>query len=218
MNDVITAVETGKKVAFLTVNHGEEVLWLSREWFTERPFAEGQEIDLDEVRQWLLPRQYPEALNYAVSLLALRARSTGELRQKLLQRHYMEDTADMVIYKLEKERFVNDEQFAEDYARQLSQRKLGKRRILMELRQKGIDSRMAEDAAGQLDEEEAAEGAAQLAAKLLRKYARESDSRKAMQKLMSAMARRGYGYDESRRAVETAMEALRSEEDADALF
>lgn len=213
MNDVITAVETGKKGAFLTVNHGEEVLWLSREWFTERPFAEGQEIDLDEVRQWLLPRQYPEALNYAVSLLALRARSTGELRQKLLQRHYMEDTADMVIYKLEKEHFVNDEQFAEDYARQLSQRKLGKRRILMELRQKGIDSRMAEDAAGQLDEEEAAEGAAQLASKLLKKYARESDSRKAMQKLMAAMARRGYGYDESRQAVETAMEALRSEED-----
>ena len=213
MNDVITAVETGKKGAFLTVNHGEEVLWLSREWFTERPFAEGQEIDLDEVRQWLLPRQYPDALNYAVSLLALRARSTGELRQKLLQRHYMEDTADMVIYKLEKEHFVNDEQFAEDYARQLSQRKLGKRRILIELRQKGIDSRMAEDAAGQLDEEEAAEGAAQLASKLLKKYARESDSRKAMQKLMAAMARRGYGYDESRQAVETAMEALRSEED-----
>lgn len=213
MNDVITAVETGKKGAFLTVNHGEEVLWLSREWFTERPFAEGQEIDLDEVRQWLLPRQYPEALNYAVSLLALRARSTGELRQKLLQRHYMEDTADMVIYKLEKEHFVNDEQFAEDYARQLSRRKLGKRRILMELRQKGIDSRMAEDAAEQLDEEEAAEGAAQLASKLIKKYARESDSRKAMQKLMAAMARRGYGYDESRQAVETAMEALRSEED-----
>lgn len=213
MNDVITAVETVKKGAFLTVNHGEEVLWLSREWFTERSFAEGQEIDLDEVRQWLLPRQYPEALNYAVSLLALRARSTGELRQKLLQRHYMEDTADMVIYKLEKEHFVNDEQFAEDYARQLSQRKLGKRRILMELRQKGIDSRMAEDAAGQLDEEEAAEGAAQLASKLLKKYARESDSRKAMQKLIAAMARRGYGYDESRQAVETAMEALRSEED-----
>ena len=113
----------------------------------------------------------------------------------------------------EKEHFVNDEQFAEDYARQLSQRKLGKRRILMELRQKGIDSRMAEDAAGQLDEEETAEGAAQLASKLLKKYARESDSRKAMQKLMAAMARRGYGYDESRQAVETAMEALRSEED-----
>lgn len=217
MNDVITAIETGKKGAFLTINHGEEVLWLSREWFTERPFAEGQEIDLDEVHQWLLPRQYPEALNYAVSLLALRARSTGELRQKLLQRHYMEDTADMVIYKLEKERFVDDEGFAEDYALQLSQRRLGKRRILMELRRKGIDSRMAEEAADRLDEEESAKGAAQLAAKLLKKYAREPDPRKAMQKLMAAMARRGYGYDESRQAVETAMEMLRADND-DALL
>jgi len=213
VDDVITAIETGKRGAFLTINHGEEVLWLSRECWNERSFQENQEIDLDELHQWLLPRQYTEALNYAVSLLALRARSTGELRQKLLQRHYMEDTADMVIYKLEKEHFVNDEAFAEDYARQLSQRRLGKRRILIELRQKGIDSGMAEEAANQLDEEETAEGAAQLALKLLKKYARESDSRKAMQKLMAAMARRGYGYDESRHAVETAMDILHQQED-----
>ena len=137
-NDVVTAVETSKKGALVTVNHGQEVLYISRENWLERRFTEGDEIDLEELHQWLLPRQYPEALNYAVSLLALRSRSTGELRKKLLDRHYMDDTADMVIYKLEKERFVDDEAFARDYAAQLSRRKLGRKRILMELRHKGI--------------------------------------------------------------------------------
>ncbi|MBP3540307.1 MAG: regulatory protein RecX [Clostridia bacterium] len=211
-NDVVTAVETSKKGALVTVNHGQEVLYISRENWLERRFAEGDEIDLEELHQWLLPRQYPEALNYAVSLLALRGRSTGELRKKLLERHYMDDTADMVIYKLEKERFVDDEAFARDYAAQLSRRKLGKKRILMELRHKGIPQDMAEEAIAALDEEETADGAVELARKLLKKYSREEDARKAMQKLLAAMARRGYGFDEARQAVETAMASLEEEE------
>lgn len=211
-NDVVTAVEASKKGALVTVNHGQEVLYISRENWLERRFAEGDEIDLEELHQWLLPRQYPEALNYAVSLLALRGRSTGELRKKLLERHYMDDTADMVIYKLEKERFVDDEAFAQDYAAQLSRRKLGKKRILMELRHKGIPQDMAEEAIAALDEDETADGAVELARKLLKKYSREEDARKAMQKLLAAMARRGYGFDEARQAVETAMTSPEEEE------
>lgn len=209
--DVITDVSLSKKGALVTVNHGEEVLYISREYWQERSFAQGQETDLEEVRQWLLPRQYPEALNYAVSLLALRARSSGEIRQKLLARHYMEDTADMVLFRLEKERFVNDEAFARDYAAQLSRRRLGKNRILQELRQKGIPAAMAEEALGELDQEEAMEGAVQLAVKLMPKYAREADARKGMQKWMAAMLRRGYSFEESKAAIEEALAQAQDE-------
>ena len=45
-----------------------------------------------------------------------------------------------------------------------------------------------------------------LARKLLRRYERESDSRKAMQKLLMAMARRGYGFEEARAAAQRAIQ------------
>lgn len=212
-DDVVTSVETNRKGAFVTVNHGQEILYFSRDNWLEKSFSQGDEVDLEEIHQWLLPRQYPEALNYAVSLLALRGRSTGELRKKLLDRHYMEETADMVIYKLEKERFVDDEAFAKDMAMHLSRKRMGKRRIFMELRNKGLSQEMAESAIESLDGEEAMDAAAALARKLLEKYSDESDPRKGMQKLYSAMARRGYSFEESRQAVETSLDALHNEDD-----
>ena len=70
---------------------------------------------------------------------------------------------------------------------------------------KGIGQEMAEIALEELDEEESEDAAVALARKLLKRYSREADDRKGMQKLLMAMARRGYGYEESRRAVEQAL-------------
>ena len=77
---------------------------------------------------------------------------------------------------------------------------------MQELRQKGIPQEMAQRALDGLDRQETDEAAVALAAKLLKRYAREPDQRKAMSKLLAAMARRGYGYEESRCAVETALQ------------
>ena len=71
---------------------------------------------------------------------------------------------------------------------------------------KGIPQQMAQNALEELDEEESDEAAVALARKLLKRYSREADDRKAMQKLLMAMARRGYGYEESKQAVETALQ------------
>ena len=76
-DDLITAVERSKKGAVVTLN-GEEKIFVSRALLIEREFTEGQSLRRDELARWLLPRQYPEALNLAVSLLAQRAHSSGE--------------------------------------------------------------------------------------------------------------------------------------------
>ena len=117
----------------------------------------------------------------------------------------MEDTIEMVLYKLEKERLLDDEAFAREWAASRARSQVGKSRIRQELRMKGISAEMAEIALEELDEEESEDAAVALARKLLRRYSRETDERKAMQKLLMAMARRGYGYEESRNAVETAL-------------
>ena len=196
-----------KKRSFVLVMESGEKFWITRSQLHERePVVQGQELDTDELRQWLLPRQYPMALNDAVALLAQRAQASGEIAQKLRRRLYMEDTIEMVLYKLEKERLLDDEAFAREWAASRARSQVGRMRIRQELRMKGISPEMAEIALEELDEEESDTAAVALAKKLLKRYDREDDERKAMQKLLAAMARRGYGYEESRQAVEKALE------------
>jgi len=212
MLDVVKEISEKRHSAVIIMESGEQ-FWLTWTQLQEHePFKVGLEVDTDELRQWLLPRQYPMALNDAVALLAQRARASGEIRQKLRRKLYMEDTIEMVLYKLEKERLMDDEAFARDWAASRARCQIGRSRILRELRMKGISQEMAERALTELDEEEGDEAAVALAHKLLRRYSGEADERKGMQKLLAAMARRGYGYEDSRRAIETAIEMMEEEQ------
>ena len=211
MLEVVKEINKKRHSAVIVMESGE-TFWLTWTQLQEHePFAVGLEVDTDELRKWLLPRQYPMALNDAVALLAQRARASGEIRQKLRRKLYMEDTIEMVLYKLEKERLMDDEAFARDWAASRARCQIGRSRILRELRMKGITQEMAERALEELDEEEGDEAAVALACKLLRRYSGENDERKAMQKMLAAMARRGYGYEDSRSAIEAAIEQMEEE-------
>ena len=208
--DVVTAIErSGRHNVLVTIN--EEIqLMLSRDIWAERPLSEGEELDFAEFSQWLLPRQYPEALNKAVALLAQRARSGGEIRQKLERAHYLEDTIDMVLYKLEKERLLDDEAFAREFSASCARRQMGKSRIRMELVRKGLPRELIDRIMEELPQEEADDAAIRLAQKLLRRHNGE-DTRKEMQKVLAAMARRGYSYEDSKEAIEAALQMEENE-------
>lgn len=203
MDDIVTEVAREKHGALVTVNETER-LRFNREAWCERSVEVGEEIDLAELRKWLLPRQYPEALNAAVRLLAVRSRSEAEICRALRLRGYMDETIDMVSYQLERNELVNDEAFAREWAKARVHAGLGKNRILMELRQKGVDSAICESAVNELSEDERGESGKALAAKLLKRYGGD-DARDAIQKVMAGMSRRGYGYDEAKSAIEKAL-------------
>lgn len=212
MTDIIREIVEDKRGTLVTFEGGD-TFWFSRAlWREHATLRTGEEEDVEALAAWLLPRQYTEALHYAVSLLAVRARASGEIEKRLRERRYMDDTIEMVLYKLEKEQLLNDEAFAREWAASCARRQLGKSRIMQQLRQKGLDRELCERVLMELDEEESDEAATELAAKLLKRYMSEADERKAMSKLLAAMARRGYGYDQSRRAVEAAMARLIAEE------
>ncbi len=211
MNDVVAEVEESRRGAMVRFEGGER-LWFGRgAWLEHSPLRPGDVEDLDVLKQWLLPRQYPQALAGAVRLLAARARSTGEIRQKLEAYGYMDDTVDMVLYKLEKEGLLDDEAFACEWAATRARHQIGRGRILRELVHKGVSRDAAERAVDALDREEGDAAALALAQKLLHRYAGEPDAKKAMAKLMAAMARRGYDFESARRAVEQALEEAQGE-------
>ena len=216
MKDRVTGVIKEKGRVQVTVNE-ETFLWFSRAAFEEHPLKAGEEVALEELCEWLLLRQYPEALNRAVTFLASRARSRQEVEEKLKSRGYMERTRELVLYKLEKERFLNDEEFAGSWIKARLQRQLGKQRIFLELRQKGISREVAEQVWMSLENEEeiSEEPAVKLAVKLLNRVQKEPDPRKAMQKVMAAMGRRGFSYGEAKEAVQAALLEISSAEEED---
>ena len=87
-------------------------------WFTagdlkELGLTEGDPVDPEQLRQFTLLHQYPRGLNLAVAMLARRACSREEIRKKLDANHYHEEVTDLVLYKLEKEGFLEEDQLSQ---------------------------------------------------------------------------------------------------------
>lgn len=122
-------------------------MW-QKKWKPRDPDAEPPEIkDVAKARTRTMQR--------AVTLLAAKARSIGELRQRLLEKDWTnaEIVAD-VLNKLEEYKFVNDEKFAHDFAAsKLRQKPQGKRKLQQVLANKQLDKQTVETALEQVFEE-----------------------------------------------------------------
>lgn len=207
--DRVTDVKPLKRGFQLTVNN-REILRLSGADYRELPLCEGESFDLEAYKNKLLLRQYPEALNRAVGLLAIRARSRQEVERKLTDSGYLPDTVEMVLFKLQKEKLLDDEAFALAWVHSRMGRGLGKARIRQELYQKGIAGDVAQAALMTLYAEDIDSQALALAEKLLRRVAGQS-APDAKRKVLAAMLRRGYGYGEASRALSAALAQVQDE-------
>ncbi len=87
------------------------------------------------------------ALDYAAGLLDARAYSSAALLKKLQERGYRSEESEEALEKLRSYGYVNDEEFAGSLARRAAESGKGSRRIILELREKGIDKELAAKAA-----------------------------------------------------------------------
>lgn len=180
--------------------------YLKRSDLSGYPLEVNAEVDEDAFHRYVLARQYPEGLEKAVAMLAVRACSREEIRRKLTGRGICEEAADLVVYKLEKEGLLNDREFTEQWVRYRSGSKYGGKRIYRELRMKGIDEETAAEAVEGLDEEETLENAVSLARKVIGRRKPGEDLWKLKQKAMQSLVRRGYDWDTARKACDKVTE------------
>jgi len=84
---------------------------------------------------------------YALRSLSARAQSLGELRQKLVRRAERPEEVAPVLERLKESGFLDDRRYAETIAAsRLENQGLGKARVLRDLRQRRVDSTVAEKA------------------------------------------------------------------------
>jgi regulatory protein len=92
----------------------------------------------------------PKLWEYALRVLAGRASSTGELREKLRRRAERSGDVDETLARLKDYGYLNDRRFAEGFASaRLSNEKLGSARVLRDLRQRRVAPSLAESAVRQ---------------------------------------------------------------------
>lgn len=209
--DIITSIRKERGKWRVTINESDDIL-VPASLFRERPLQEGEAIDLEEYDQWLMVRQYRHALDRAVAYLASRARSRREIEQRLLQSGYRPCTVEMVLYKLERENLLDDADFARQWVEARSARKMGKTRIAMELRRKGVSAEEAEAALESIDEEDQLSGAVALVEKAITRVKPDEDPRKTASRLTAMLARRGYGWDIAREAIQQVMKDFDTQE------
>jgi regulatory protein len=164
----------------------------------------GDMLDGDRVSSLLAAEQASRATEAALVFLSYRPRSEKEVRDRLRRGGYQQDAIEHAIALLHEWRYLDDADFARRWVEnRTAHRPRGRRLLQQELRHKGIAGEIARDAIddAELDETGAAEA---LARRRLPSYA--GDEPAAIRLRLGAyLARRGYGYDVIRVALDRAL-------------
>jgi regulatory protein len=164
----------------------------------------GDTLDSDRVSALLAAEQASRATEAALVFLSYRPRSEKEVRDRLRRGGFEQDAIEHAIARLHEWRYLDDADFARRWVENRStHRPRGRRLLQQELRHKGIDGEIARDAIDDADLDEI--GAAEaLARRRLPAYA--GDEPAAIRRRLGAyLARRGYGYDVIRIALDRAL-------------
>jgi regulatory protein len=145
----------------------------------------------------------------ALRMLAVRQRTAAELRQRLARKDYPADIAERCVTDLIERGLVDDGEFAASFARdRVRLRPKGKRRIVQELRARGVSAGDAESA---VDDALESEGTSEveLARRAATKWSPRSgeDPRRARARLYAYLGRRGFSGEAIRAAVAARDEA-----------
>jgi len=85
----------------------------------------------------------------ALASLSMREHSIKELNDKLTHKGYHQDSIEVVLKECLDFNYLNDQRFAEIYWRARARKGFGPNKILMELKQRGINANMAHQASQQ---------------------------------------------------------------------
>ena len=143
----------------------------------------------------------------ALAYLTGRARTVAEVRRKLTASEFGEAAIEGAIARLQELGYLDDRQYARRYAAGRLDRKYGPRRIVQELRRRGIVAELAESAVRDAREERDVEDLArELAMTRAARLKSETDERKRKKKVYDFLVRRGFDSDVAWSAVNAIQE------------
>lgn len=138
----------------------------------------------------------------ALDLLAMRRHTSLELERKLC-RHFETDTARIVAARMAEMGYLNEMDFAEQYAAELVERKgLGTKVAAKKLRERGVSAETVEQALAPYVDEEQGE-TARIVTWIEKKYRTKLQEPNGPARVFDALLRRGFAAEDIRAAIRT---------------
>ena len=193
----ITDVRTTKRGRVALYVEGEFLLSMHPDVFAVSGLSVGSEVDTESLETLSAEAELKKAKEKALNLLSYKEYTTKQLTDRL-KRHTDEESAEQAVARMEELGLLDDDDYAERFARDLSERKkFGILRIRQEMRQRGLTIEQIEYATSLLrsDPEE------KMREIIARKYPLAYEDEKVRRRAFSALMRMGYPAAEVRRVL-----------------
>lgn len=152
----------------------------------------GQSLDENEIERLKQQDTLEVAYQRMLHFMSYRPRSEAEVQRKLNEHGYSEAVVEATVQRLKDNRLLSDSQFAQTWVENRSTfRPRSKRMLAMELRQKGLEEDVIEQALAGTDDENSL--AYQTAVKYAHRLA-EADWETFRKRLGAFLMRRGFSY------------------------
>jgi regulatory protein len=169
--------------------------------------SDGATSDLSAT-EWERQQQDPAERARAICLRLLTGvpRTRKQLEDALAKRNIPDDIAEEVLSRFEHVGLIDDAAFADAWVESRHHgRGLARRALVRELRTKGVDSALIDDAVGRLDSDQEEATARELVARKLR-ATRGLERDRRLRRLAGMLARKGYPEGMALRVVRQALE------------
>ncbi|MCL2509069.1 MAG: recombination regulator RecX [Oscillospiraceae bacterium] len=181
---------------------GEYATTVDADFWYSCGYSDGEDLDDDDLAEFLYETDTRRAYNKAVGLLAVRDHGRVELIRKLAA-FFGRDIAESAADLLTEQGFIDDEAYAQKLAESLFRRKkYAPERIRRELTLRGIDRETAEYAVSMLeaDERESIESL------LETKFVNSLSDEKGVRRTFNALIRMGYDFVDVRNVIRNYIE------------
>ena len=175
---------------------GEFAFGIDVEVLLRQGLGVGDELSQQQIDDILEDEQRKGAKDKAFRLLAVRARSEKEIRDRLKQSGFAAPTIDWTIAELKRIQLLNDRDFAQMYARsRMVTHPVGSFLLRRELGAKGVTEVDIEAGVAEAYKETNEADVARNLAALRKKRYLNSDEKKAKKHVSDFLLRRGFGWD-----------------------
>lgn len=193
----ITSIEVQKRNTNRVNVYVDEVFTFAcdAELIYKQGIQKGSLIDVESIKESVKEDEFIKCKNSALRTVEKTYKTEKELKDKLKERGFEEDTIKRTLDFLKEYNLLNDEKYAEMYIKDRL-RTQGRNKIKYALIRKGISEEVLLDKLSNIDQEDENDTAFKLAEKkynMLKK--KESDKYKLSQKLFRFLLSKGYDYD-----------------------
>lgn len=162
----------------------------------------GQTVSVPELQEVARREELRRARESALQLLGYRARSRAEIQRRLERKGYEPELVQEALEALSRSGLINDAEFSQSWVRaRTGSRPMGPARIAAELRQKGVDRELIQEALEPLDPDTEMDLALAVGRQKVEQMHGE-DPRAARRKLGSILMRRGFSWDVTSRVLD----------------